>query len=173
MDAPVIFRERQYFSRILIFTVFLLVNIPLFTFLRDAGRSGYDYALASAGSGLLFECLISLALTLFLLTIHLETRITREGIIVRFFPLQLKFRIYQWNDIEEIFVRRYNPLLEYGGWGMRGFANNRALNIGGDTGVQLVFKDARRLLIGTQKEKEIIEILKMLATGSHDRRPAV
>jgi hypothetical protein len=56
-------------------------------------------------------------------------------------------------------VRKYKPLLEYGGYGIRGFGNNRALNIAGKTGLQLIFKDGRKLLIGTQKGLEMIEML--------------
>jgi len=56
-------------------------------------------------------------------------------------------------------VRKYKPLLEYGGYGIRGFGNNRALNISGNTGLQLVFKDGRKLLIGTKKGHEMIEML--------------
>ena len=75
------------------------------------------------------------------------------------FPLHLKFRKYLWTEIETAEVRKYKPLLEYGGYGIRGFGKNRALNISGNTGFQLVFKDGRKLLIGTQKGHEMIEML--------------
>ena len=56
-------------------------------------------------------------------------------------------------------IREYKPIMEYGGWGIRGFGSNRALNIKGKIGLQLVFKNGQKLLIGTQKADEIVKIL--------------
>ncbi len=110
-------------------------------------------------SGLIFGTIAISLLSALFFVFRLETNITEEAISVRFFPLHLKFRKYLWSDIETAEVRKYKPLLEYGGYGIRGFGNNRALNIAGKTGLQLIFKDGRKLLIGTQKGLEMIEML--------------
>lgn len=93
---------------------------------------------------------ITLVLVAFWL-IRLKTSIDNEGIHVQFFPFHLKKRHYLWETIQSLEVRRYQAILEYGGWGIRGFGRNRALNISGNMGLQIHFKNGKKLLIGTQK----------------------
>ncbi|MFN5317927.1 MAG: hypothetical protein ACK5CY_03705 [Bacteroidia bacterium] len=96
----------------------------------------------------------------------LETRIDSAGIRYRLFPFQIKYRLIEWNIISKAYVRRYNPLSEYWGWGIKGTRNNRAINIAGDVGLQLELKDHRKLLIGTlQKEKMEVAIQKIYSAN--------
>jgi hypothetical protein len=117
-----------------------------------------------SNTGLWVAVLAMLIFTLFMRSFCLETIIHQDGIYVRFVPLQKSFRIYQWDMLEEVYVRKYAPLSEYGGWGYRvGFGNaGGALNIAGDMGIQLVFKDKMSLLIGTQKPEEVEKALATL-----------
>jgi hypothetical protein len=57
-------------------------------------------------------------------------------------------------------IRKYRPVLEYGGWGYRIFGNKRAFNISGDMGLQLEFTDKSKLLIGTSQPEALAEALK-------------
>ncbi len=93
--------------------------------------------------------------------VHLDTIIKRDGIYFRFYPVQRKYKYLSWQKITKSYVRRYKPILEYGGWGMRIglFGRGRAYNISGRNGLQLVYSDGKKLLIGTQKPEEITEIL--------------
>lgn len=45
----------------------------------------------------------------------------------------------------------YSPLGEYGGWGIRGWGDNVALNARGNRGVRLVLRNGKRLLVGSQR----------------------
>nr|WP_294862335.1 hypothetical protein [uncultured Fluviicola sp.] len=114
-------------------------------------------------AALLMGFLFMLILSLLFFIMKLETRISDRGIDVRFFPIQLKFRHYSWEDLDRVYLREYSPLAEYGGWGMRySFGGNgRALNVSGKMGLQLVFKDGRKLLIGTKKAFEIEQLLEL------------
>ena len=93
--------------------------------------------------------------------VHLDTIIKRDGIYFRFYPVQRKYKYLSWQKITKSYVRRYKPILEYGGWGMRIglFGRGRAYNVPGRNGLQLVYSDGKKLLIGTQKPEEITEIL--------------
>jgi len=58
----------------------------------------------------------------------------------------------------------YYPISEFGGWGLRGgfFFNKgkeKAVNVSGDIGIQLIFKNGKKLLIGTQKKEEAKRVL--------------
>jgi hypothetical protein len=59
-------------------------------------------------------------------------------------------------------VRAYDPLGEYGGWGLKGSSGNRALNIAGDQGLQLELQNGQRLLLGTQRPAEVTQALHQL-----------
>ncbi|MGB3078776.1 MAG: hypothetical protein WBB31_06835, partial [Saprospiraceae bacterium] len=95
---------------------------------------------------------------------RLETRISKEGIYVRFFPFHFSFRSYSWSEISKSYVRVYKPIPEYGGWGVRTglFGKGKAFNVSGNKGLQLQFNDGRKLLIGTNEAVELTEALKKL-----------
>lgn len=89
----------------------------------------------------------------------LMTVINKEGVSFLFSPFHRKFRVIEWNEIENFEVVTYRPLLEYGGWGIRFGFKGRAFNVAGNKGLQLTLKNGRRILIGTQKEAELKEFL--------------
>ena len=97
------------------------------------------------------------ALPILFWQMRLITRITDEGIYVRFIPFHFKEQFYAWDSIESAQVRTYSPLKEYGGWGIKyGFnGQGKVYNVSGNEGLQLVFKSGEKLLIGTQKPGEI------------------
>ena len=91
----------------------------------------------------------------------LKTRIEKNGIYVRFIPFHWKEIFIAWDQLETCSVRTYSPLGEYGGWGIKyGLGGaGKVYNVSGNQGLQLVFKDGARLLIGTQKPQELQGII--------------
>ena len=63
--------------------------------------------------------------------------------------------------MSKCYVREYSPIAEYGGWGLRGgfFGKGSALNVSGNKGLQLELKNNKKILIGTNKPKELSETL--------------
>lgn len=80
---------------------------------------------------------------------RLVTEIRADGIAVRFIPLT-RAHFFAWDEIATAEARHYHPIREYGGWGIRGLGKNKAYNVSGSEGLQLVFKNEKRLLIGSQ-----------------------
>lgn len=105
----------------------------------------------------------ALGLPILFWQMRLVTRITNEGVYVRFVPFYFKEQFYPWESIESAQVRTYSPLMEYGGWGIKyGFnGQGKVFNVAGDQGLQLVFKSGEKLLIGTQKPTEIQAAVKI------------
>jgi len=87
-------------------------------------------------------------------SIKLHTRIDDNGIHYRMNPLHWKNRFIPWDEIDQVFVRQYSPLKEYGGWGIRYGRNGMALNVKGNQGIQIVRKNGKRILLGTQRPEE-------------------
>lgn len=98
-----------------------------------------------------------------LLSTKLTTKIYEEYIIIKFFPFVRNKKIL-FTELESCQVRKYSPLAEYGGWGYRIgiFGKGIAYNIRGNMGLQLVYKNNKKLLIGTQKPEELERVIEQI-----------
>lgn len=139
--------------------------------LRNAGRGPefHERQYLWQGSGALFVALgalpVLIAVALFF-SLRMTTEVRTDGVYVRFAPFHRKFRRFGFDELASFEVRSYRPLREYGGWGLRGFGRNRALNVSGNRGLQLVFEDGRRVLIGSQQPEKLAAAMRaQLAAG--------
>ena len=98
----------------------------------------------------------------------LKTVIHQDGIDVTFPPFFSREKSFRKEQISHVEVRKYNPVLEYGGWGVRaGLSKGKAYNVKGNLGIQLQLDNGKKILIGTQK-KELAEsaLKQMMEPGS-------
>lgn len=116
----------------------------------------------SHGVGQIIVSLSILPVVLFLYTLKLKTVIDEKGIHYQFFPLHLSLKSIRWPEISECYIRKYNPIKEYGGWGYRISLGDKgkALNIRGNQGIQIVLSSGKKLLLGTQLPKQAEETVK-------------
>ena len=77
----------------------------------------------------------------------------------RFFPFHLKWKIIEKKDIASITVIKYDPIADYGGWGIRIGRKGWAYTTKGDEGVYMVLMDGRRILLGTGRSETMRESL--------------
>ena len=162
MKNDLFFSETQKFKQWWLWLILILV--AFFTgyhLLAQLGLGHSSRKFASSDLSLLVSFFVVLAVFSLLLLIKLETEIRRDGVYVKFFPFHRKYIHYSWDEISRSYVRKYNAILEYGGWGVRLglFGKGRALNVSGNKGLQLEFYDKRKLLIGTQMPDEITAAL--------------
>lgn len=151
-----IFNEKQRFSQ---WWLWLLLLLVISNLVREFLNGTVEEKQA------LFFSALTLTLTSVLFAImKLETSIDNNGISVRFFPFHLKKKHFNWDQLESCSIRTYKPVIEYGGWGIRKTFSGKgtAYNVKGKVGLQLVFKNGDRLLIGTQKAEKLNEVLKTL-----------
>ncbi len=81
----------------------------------------------------------------------LSTFVRGDGIHVSFFPF-FREKIFSHDKIKSYEVRKYKPIVEYGGYGLRhSMRNGKAYNMSGNIGLQLYFNDGKKLLIGTKR----------------------
>jgi hypothetical protein len=92
----------------------------------------------------------------------LEVRLDAAGAHYRLRPLQWRWQRVAWPEVARAYLRRYDPLGEYGGWGIKGTSQNRAYNIANDEGLQLELRTGRRILLGTQRPAELARALTQL-----------
>lgn len=96
-------------------------------------------------------------------SISLVTQITDEEIRCKLFPFHFSFHVYKWTDISNCYVRKYKPIREYGGWGIKYGFGGLAYNISGNMGIQLELNNGRRILIGTQQPEEVDRIIQQIS----------
>ncbi|HVO76303.1 MAG TPA: hypothetical protein VMT35_19945 [Ignavibacteriaceae bacterium] len=92
----------------------------------------------------------------------LITVIDQNGIEYRFFPFHLNAHRINWEVVERYEVVKYNPVLEYGGWGIRYGFKGKAYNVSGNKGLRLFLKNGRNIILGTQRDIELTEFLRNL-----------
>lgn len=104
---------------------------------------------------LILTGLVPIGLLLLFHYTRLETEIRRDGLYYRFFPLHRKFRKIDWQEVRVFGIRKYRPIKEYGGWGIRCSASGKAFNVSGNMGLLLELKNNQKVLFGTQKPREL------------------
>lgn len=99
---------------------------------------------------------VPIGIMLLFLINRLETEVRSDGVYIRFFPFHLSFKRFGSEDLSECFARQYRPIWEYGGWGIRySLRAGKAYNMSGNEGVQLVFNNGKRLLIGSKESANL------------------
>jgi hypothetical protein len=97
--------------------------------------------------------LFGIGLPVFFLLLGLDVEVSPNAVTIRFTPLLV--RVIDPRDIAGVEPLTYRPLLEFGGWGLRGWGGRVAYNVRGDQGVELALRDGRRVLIGTQRAVDL------------------
>lgn len=161
MTSTVFFEEIQRPRQIWVWVTLLSINIlPLIGLYVQIvqGKPFGNNPMSNEGLIIIF-CLLT-ALTVFVLGLTLSTQVKEDGIYVRMAPFHRKERVYKWDELHNAYVRKYKPLAEFGGWGIRyGFNQGMAFNISGNMGLQLEFKNGKKLLIGTRNPEALAKVL--------------
>jgi len=85
---------------------------------------------------------------------HLDVDVTDSGVSIAFRHLWPTRRI-AFADIVGLEVKRYRPLIDYGGWGVRLGPAGWAYTTGGDVGVKMRLRKGLPVLIGTRHPSEL------------------
>jgi hypothetical protein len=101
----------------------------------------------------LLTATLGVGLPALLLWMRMETDVYPDRVEIRVAPFT--HRTITAGQIAGAAARTYRPLREYGGWGIRGFRSNRAYNVSGNQGVQLVLTNGNRVLIGSQQSEAL------------------
>ena len=112
--------------------------------------------------GVLSGLLIILLIAVLFAYLKLKTRIDEKGIQYQYKPLHFSYRLITWESINNCYVRNYNGISEYGGWGIK-FSfrkkKGKSFTTKGNIGLQIELKNGSKILIGTQKKEEIQRVL--------------
>jgi hypothetical protein len=138
--------QRLRLSPVLIAPSLLLVVLAI---------SGWFIIPASAKY--LFYATLSLPIILIgllIFTFRLETRVTRNAVTINagIFGRET-IPISEIAKVEEI---QYNPIRNFGGWGVRSGLGGKIYNASGDRAVKITLKSNKIIYIGTQHPNELV-----------------
>lgn len=175
MKGKIIFKETQSFRYTWSWWLILLITLPM--------TGMFLYGLYSqlilgvqwgdkpmSDTGLIIVSLLSVILMIgILLLFHfmkLIVQIDAGQLYYSFFPFVNKTKSISSSDVDKMFIRKYNPIWEYGGWGYRVRpGNGKAMNVKGNWGLQIQFKDGKKLLLGTQMPQVLEQAIEELTSN--------
>lgn len=150
-------RFNQLFTWLIIAPVLAITSYQLFEIVADKTRPITSEELI--GLGIAFVVTVGVGLLFY--HMKLITQIDNAKIHIRFTPFVNK--TIHWTEVNRAFITTYKPIMEYGGWGIRRRTGKTAYSVSGKQGLQLVLKNGKMILIGTQKSDEIAYLLKRRA----------
>lgn len=158
----VLFKEEQQFRQWWYIMLVMVSVIPSMLFcvyaLYQQVVNGIQIGDSPAPNAVLVGLFIGLCVLLWsVFVMKLEVWIDEIGIHFRFFPLIIKPRVISKNEIQRYEIRKYSPIVDYGGWGIkRRFKWGRAYNVSGNIGLQLYLANGKKVLFGTQRSQAIM-----------------
>ncbi len=111
-----------------------------------------DTALAIVGT---LYILLGIAMLYVFFRGRLTTEVRPSGLYVRYFPFHLRYQQIPLDSIKVCEARKYSPIREYGGWGIKSGAGKKAYNVSGNNGVEIVYENGKKLLIGSNKSGQL------------------
>ena len=138
------FHEEQRFRQWWLWTLLLAAALPVVLVVLIRGPV----------LSVMIGPLVLLAVGALLAFARLVVDVDREAITVAFHFLWPKRRI-RISEVRKAEATKYSPLLDYGGYGVRLGFRGWALNVSGDEGVLVETNDGSRLMIGSQRPKEL------------------
>ena len=151
------FHEEQQFRQMWVWIILIIPTIILWyiaiqelVFGNTVGNSNMSKEMMFAfwfGFGVLFP--------LFFYKLKLITQVRRDGLYIKFAPIHFSFKKIQLANLKRNFICNYDPIGEYGGWGIKHGKNGKVYNVSGNRGVQLEFMDRKNILIGSQKPDQL------------------
>jgi hypothetical protein len=161
--ARAYFNEIQRFRQWWIWLI-IVISIGTYAFAIISSFTSAEENKATDDIILIAISIIPVLLVVMFFSLRLVTRIRNDGVYVQFKPLQIKPKHIHPGDIKSFEIRRYRPLTEYGGWGIRagGRKYGKAYNVSGNIGLQLYLSNGKKLLIGTQHPTRIQKAMESL-----------
>jgi hypothetical protein len=170
---PELFREEQHFSGTWLRPVLFALSALLFLLF---GWGFYRQIIQHEPWGdkpLPDAALIALTTAMFVLAIVLPLLLLRAKLVVTVDPeaVHIWFSPFARRDVAlgeivSVQPRKSNPLLDFGGVGVRWTPRGWAYLVSGDMGVQLELAGGKRVFVGSQRPDELAAVI----TGAKSRR---
>jgi len=159
MDPNILFQEEQRFTQ---WWLWLLMGgillIPIYGIVQQIVFKEPFGDNPMSDLGLIIFFIAMLGFCYFFWMLQLRTIISKDEITINFPPLAKK-RIL-WSEIEKAEIVKYNPFI---GYGLRIWTPyGTVYNVKGNRGLFLILKNGKKYMIGTQRHREVEDIIQSL-----------
>jgi len=156
-----VFKEEQRFNQPLVIVglsiAFIVIGFSTMKEWETIAQNSFTEKIGTL-SGILIIILVSLLF----LNLNLKTRIDEKGIYYQYKPLHFSIKLIPWEQISKCYIRKFNAITEFGGWGIK-FSfrkkKGKSFTTKGSIGLQIELKNGGKILIGTQKKEELQRVL--------------
>jgi len=151
------FEEEQRFNQPRVWILLFLLFFSVFALAMGSYLLGVGEKTSLSSSEIIIGrsvLIVSFSAIFWLMfKMKLNVKVTDEGIVYQFYPIIRKEKIIKRETIESYKLRKYRPIMEYGGYGIKAGQRKwgKAFNVIGNIGMQLYLKDGKKILFGTQR----------------------
>lgn len=161
MKGKILFKEEQSFVGTWLF--YLVVGVCALATLGAAIPIWLEKESNEGIIGVVIAAVVCFGVVMLFIYSKLYVTIDEGAIYYRYPPFVNSEKRLTQADIKEAYVRKYEPIWEYGGWGYRiRPGKGRAMNVTGNQGLQLILSNGKQLLIGTQKPEAMRQAVRRL-----------
>jgi hypothetical protein len=123
-------------------------------------RQGAGMSNSTFGVAVIVMILVAVGVPLLFKSIRLEVRVSRERLLVHFFPVS-RARVIPLVEIASCLVQEYRALRDYGGYGVKYSLSKGhwSYTVGGNLGVLVRLRSGKEFLIGSQRADEFAAVL--------------
>lgn len=116
---------------------------------------------------LILMSFLVIPLMIFLIWLFSVTKLTvqvdSEKILIRFYPMVKREVLL--SDIKSFEIKEFNPIIDFGGWGLRYSIRWKTTGyiMKGKVGVHIHLKNGKNLLISSERANELFRVLKEIS----------
>lgn len=159
MNGEIIFKESQKFKQLWVWLILSLYLFLIQFFIYRLISSSHDFR---SNIAIYIALLILILMIILFFNTRLDTLITDKGIYIKFKPFQCKYKYYDWNSISDFGIISYSSFKDFGGFGIRWNSETTAYLISGSRGLNLHFKNGKKVLVSTSNEYELTHVINRL-----------
>jgi hypothetical protein len=164
--APIVFHEEQAFRQ---WHAMLVLAMPpaalIFVTVRQLVWHHPRGTPPVSNGGLLFLAVLLVLVYVRLITVRLVTELRPKEITVGLRGLGRKRKI-PLNSVRTARAVEYDPIRDFGGYGIRSGLRGRAYIARGNRGVELELQDEHKVLIGSQDPARLVRQIAALRLGA-------
>lgn len=78
-----------------------------------------------------------------------------DAVYIKVWPFMFRPRVLSPQDIVSYQALEYDPLSDYGGWGIKGSASDRVYSVSGRRGVKFHLTNGDKVMVGSQRAEQL------------------
>lgn len=154
-------RHTQWWLWLILFATLMAVLGPFSygIYVQEVlGKPYGDNPISTAGLIVLgvFSTLIMVFVIILAAKIRLIIKITNEGLFFSYPPIYNKLKKISPEEIDRYEIKNYRAIRHFGGHGIKRNRYGQAYIVSGNSGLQLYFKNGKKLLLGTQRKQALM-----------------